>query len=60
MLASCEGCWECLASELPKVPKNPIPGPPLVSVQLCETKDMGVQCDETVAVQSGTVAEGEH
>lgn len=47
--------------KLPKVPKNAIPGPSLVRVQTSETKEMEVQCEETMAVQSGTVAEeGEH
>lgn len=35
--------------------------PSLVRVQTSETKEMGVQCEEAMAVQSGTVAEeGEH
>ena len=43
--------------KLRKVPKNAIPGPSLVRVQTSETKEMGLQCEETLAVQSGTVAE---
>lgn len=45
--------------KLPKVPNNAIPGPSLVRVQTSEKKEMGVQCEETMAVQNGTVAEEE-
>ena len=44
--------------KLPKVPKD---WPSLVRMQTFETKEMGVRCEETMALQSGTVAEeGEH